>query len=93
MRQAVIDQNPALQEREGHKLAGLAATVAGALRARGVGEPAATLAAESGATVFGIAFAQWIREGETRSLPDIASDVLRELRNLTGAATGSGPVP
>ena len=37
MRQAVIDQNPALQEREGHKLAGLAATVAGALRARGVG--------------------------------------------------------
>ena len=41
MRQAVIDQNPALQEREGHKLAGLAATVASALRARGVGEPAA----------------------------------------------------
>ena len=93
MRQAVIDQNPALQEREGHKLAGLAATVAGALRARGVGEPAATLAAESGATVFGIAFAQWIRDGETRSLPDIAADVLRELRNLTGAATGSGQVP
>ena len=89
MRQAVIDQNPALQEREGHKLAGLAATVASALRARGVGEPAATLAAESGATVFGIAFAQWIREGETRSLPDIASDVLRELRHLTG----SGQVP
>lgn len=93
MRQAVIDQNPALQEREGHKLAGLAATVASALRARGVGEPAATLAAESGATVFGIAFAQWIREGETRSLPDIASDVLRELRHLTGAATGSGQLP
>ena len=93
MRQAVIDQNPALQEREGHKLAGLAATVAGALRARGVAEPAATLAAESGATVFGIAFAQWIRVGETRSLPDIAAEVLRELRNLTGAATGSGQVP
>jgi AcrR family transcriptional regulator len=93
MRQAVIDQNPALQEREGHKLAGLAATVASALRARGVGEPAATLAAESGATVFGIAFAQWIRDGETRSLPDIAADVLRELRNLTGAAAGSGQVP
>ena len=89
MRQAVIDQNPALQEREGHKLAGLATTVAAALRARGVGEPAATLAAESGATVFGIAFAQWIREGEGRSLPDIASDVLRELVSLTAPATGS----
>ena len=84
MRQSVIDQNPALREREQHKLAGLANTVAEALRARGTGEPAATLAAQSGATVFGIAFAQWIREGETRSLPDIASDVLHELVNLTG---------
>jgi AcrR family transcriptional regulator len=90
MRQSVIDQNPALQERELHKLAGLATTVAEALRARGIGEPAATLAAESGATVFGIAFAQWIREGETRSLAEIASDVLRELQNLNAVPTGSG---
>ena len=86
MRQTVIDQNPPLQERELHKLAGLAATVAAALRARGIAEPAATLAAQSAATVFGVSFAQWIREGETRSLPDISSDVLRELGNLTGAA-------
>ena len=93
MRQSVIDQNPALREREQHKLAGLANTAAEALRARGTGEPAATLTAQSGATVFGIAFAQWIREGETRSLPDIASDVLDELVNLTGTATGSPKVP
>jgi AcrR family transcriptional regulator len=86
LRQTVIDQNPPLQERELHKLAGLAATVAAALRARGIGEPAATLAAQSAATVFGVSFAQWIREGETRSLTDISSDVLRELGNLTGAA-------
>jgi AcrR family transcriptional regulator len=89
MRQSVIDQNPALQEREVHKLAGLATAVAEALRGRGIGEPAATLAAQSGATVFGIAFAQWIREGESRSLADIATDVLHELHNLTGTATGS----
>jgi AcrR family transcriptional regulator len=88
-RQSVIDQNPALRERELHKLAGVATTVAEALRARGIAEPAATLAAQSGATVFGIAFSQWIREGETRSLPDIARDVLHELVSLTGAATGS----
>jgi AcrR family transcriptional regulator len=88
-RQAVIDQNPALQEREQHKFAGLATTVAQALRARGIGEPAATLAAQAGATVFGIAFAQWIREGESRPLSDIASDVLHELRSLTGAPTGA----
>ena len=85
-RQTVIEQNPALQERELHKLAGLAATVAAALRARGIAEPTATLAAQSAATVFGVAFAQWIGEGESRSLPDITSDVLGELRNLTGAA-------
>jgi AcrR family transcriptional regulator len=44
-RQSVIDQNPALQERERNKLASLATTVASALRARGVDELAATLAA------------------------------------------------
>ena len=82
-RQVVIDQNPALQERELHKLAGLAAAIADALRRRGIGEPVATLAAESGVTVFGIAFAQWIREDEQRSLSAIAAEVLRELQNLT----------
>lgn len=86
-RQSVIDQNPALQEREVHKLAGIATVVADALRARGVDDVAATLAAESGATVFGIAFTQWIRAGEERSLADIAADVLRELRTLTGKAS------
>ena len=86
MRQSVIDQNPPLQEREQHKAAGLAGAVAAALRARGIGQPAATLAAQSGATVFGIAFAQWIRDGETRSLAEIASDVFHELLQLTRAA-------
>jgi AcrR family transcriptional regulator len=89
VRQSVINQNPALQERERHKLAGVATSAAEALRARGVGEPAATLAAESGATVFGIAFSQWIRGGETRSLPAVTSQVFRELLSLTGAAAGS----
>jgi AcrR family transcriptional regulator len=83
IRQTVIDQNPALQERERHKLASIATAVAGALRARGVDELAATLAAESGATVFRIAFAQWIREDEQRSLAGISAEVLRELLTLT----------
>jgi AcrR family transcriptional regulator len=83
-RQSVIDRNPALQERELHKMAGLAATLAGTLRARGIGEPAATLAAESAVMVFGIAFTQWIRQGEERSLGDIAAEVFGELLTLTG---------
>ncbi|GAA1254555.1 TetR family transcriptional regulator [Pseudonocardia aurantiaca] len=92
-RQSVIDQNPALKERERHKLAGLATTLADALRARGVDELAATLAAQAGVTVFGIAFAQWIREDEQRSLADIAAEVLRELLTLTARATASGRGP
>lgn len=84
MRQSVIDRNPALQEREQHKLTTLATTVADALRARGVDELAATLAAESGATVFGIAFTRWLRE--EKSLADIAADVLAELLLLAETA-------
>jgi len=90
-RQSVIDKNPALQERETHKLSGLATTVAQALRGRGVTEPAASLAAESGATVFGIAFAQWIRDGEDRSLATITANVLRELQNLTRSTAPTSP--
>jgi AcrR family transcriptional regulator len=85
LRQAVIEKNPALHERELHKRSVVAATVAEALRARGVAEPAATLAAESGATVFGIAFTQWISDGEKRSLDVIAADVLRRLQNLSAS--------
>ncbi|MBE1502629.1 AcrR family transcriptional regulator [Amycolatopsis lexingtonensis] len=83
-RQSVIDRNPALRERERHKLTTLATAVAEALRARGVGEPAATLAAESGATVFGIAFTRWLHE--ERSLADLAAEVLDELLALAGEA-------
>ncbi len=86
MRQSVIDANAALRERERHKLAGLALEVAGALRSRGIAEPAATLAAECGATVFSLAFAQWIRNDESRSLAAIAGDLLSQLRTLS--ATG-----
>jgi AcrR family transcriptional regulator len=86
IRQKVIDQNPALQERERNKLADLATALADALRARAVPEPAATLAAQSGATVFGIAFTQWIREDETRSFAELQADVLAALRTVAGTA-------
>jgi AcrR family transcriptional regulator len=78
-RQLIISENPALQERELLKLAGLAASVAAALRARGVPESPARLAAESGVTVFGVAFGKWIAEGEQRSFLDLEREVLGEL--------------
>ncbi len=83
-RQRVIDANPALQERERHKMAGLARLGHDALLARGVADPAARLAAETGTTVFGIAFAQWIGEDERRSLAEIQAGLLDELRVLAG---------
>lgn len=86
-RQSVISRNPALQERESHKMSNLAAGMAESLRGRGVREPAASLAAESGATVFTIAFTEWLRDGEARSMSDIVTDVLGELRSLGGTAT------
>jgi AcrR family transcriptional regulator len=79
-RQAVIDAEPALQERERHKSAELARVLRDALAAHGIAEPAATLAAESGTTVFGISFRQWLQPGEERSLTALAAAVLDELR-------------
>jgi AcrR family transcriptional regulator len=86
-RQAVIEENPALQERELRKLAHLATVIAAALRERGVEEPAATLAAESGRTVFAIAFGQWVREGEERSLAEIQADVMGRLLSMGEASS------
>ena len=86
-RQAVIDENPALQERELFKNRHLAAALGEALRGRGVTEPAATLAGETGATVFQLAFQQWIRDGETRQLSEIIHGLLAELDALHTAPT------
>ncbi len=82
-RQSVITANPALKERELLKMAALAAAVAGALRARGVAGRAAVLAAQSCVTVFGVAFEQWIAEGETRSIAEVEREVLGDLGALT----------
>lgn len=82
-RQAVIDANPSLQEREVVKLATLATAVTEALRDRGIPEPAASLAAQSGIAVFRVAFERWIRETGQRSLPDLVRESFDELRTLT----------
>jgi AcrR family transcriptional regulator len=81
-RQRVISEHPALQERELLKLAGLAAAVAAAMRDRGIPEPAATLAAESAVTVFGVAFATWIAEGEQRSFAGIGREILGQMGSI-----------
>ncbi|WP_217171425.1 TetR/AcrR family transcriptional regulator [Streptomyces sp. AC512_CC834] len=85
-RKAVIDENPALQERELRKMATLATTLAESLRGRGVDELAATVAAQTAVAVFGVAFARWVSDGEERSFEDIVSEVYRKLLHLAGDA-------
>lgn len=82
-RQSVIDASPELQERELHKMGSLAAAVAAAMRGKGVGETTATLATESGVTVFRVAFARWVAPGNDAPLTDLIAEVAAELRAVT----------
>jgi AcrR family transcriptional regulator len=82
-RQTVIAANAELRERELIKLASLASALAGALRRRGVGEPAASLAAEAGIAVFRVAFERWINETSPRDLPQLIRESLAELKAVT----------
>jgi AcrR family transcriptional regulator len=82
-RQAIIAANPELQERELIKLASLASALAGALRRRGVSEPAASLTAEAGIAVFKIAFGLWIDGDSEQDLPRLIQESLDELKAVT----------
>jgi AcrR family transcriptional regulator len=79
-RYGVIAANPELRERELAKVADYAASVAIALRGRGVSEPQATLAAESGMTVLRVAMERWLSGNEEPNLATIMRDCVAELR-------------
>lgn len=82
-RQLVIAANAELQERELVKLASVAATVAAALRERGIAEPAASIAAETAVAVFRNAFERWVASEGQQDLPDLIRESLRALRAVT----------
>jgi AcrR family transcriptional regulator len=82
-RQAVINANAELRERELIKLASLAAAIAGTLRGRGVKEPAASLTAEAGIAVFKVAFERWVNDTTGRDLPQLIRGSLEELKTVT----------
>src|SRR3984957_16989019 len=83
-RQIVIAANPELRERELAKLADYAATVANALRQRGVAEPQASLAADAGMTVFRVAMERWASGDDDRDLADVMRDSMEGLRAAEG---------
>ncbi len=82
VRDAIVSANAELRERELIKLAAMASAVAGALRDRGIPEPAASLAAETGVAVFKVAFARWISEPGQPDLPGIIRESMAELRGV-----------
>ena len=90
-RQVIIDAHPELQERELIKMARLGTAIAATLRERGVAEPEATLAADTGIAVLRIAFARWLADGVARPLPEVMRETLGELAALyaPGAAVSS----
>ena len=91
LRDAIVSAHAELRERELIKLAALASAVAAALRDRGIAEPAASLAAETGVAVFKIAFARWISEPGQPDLPGIIRESMTELSGmLTGRLAGTG---
>ena len=82
-RQAVINADAGLQERELIKLASLASDLAGALRRRGVSDPAASLTAEAGIAVFKIAFERWVGGPSQPELPQLIRESLDEMKAVT----------
>ena len=81
-RQSVIDANPELQERELVKLASLAASLADAVRRRGIQDPAAGLSAEAGVAVFRVAFEHWVRDDSDRDFASFVDEGIAELRTV-----------
>jgi AcrR family transcriptional regulator len=86
-RQAVIDANPELRERERAKLADYADAVVSALQARGISRPQATLAAEAGMAVLRIALQLWASGEDSGDLATIMRDCLSELREMASGGS------
>jgi len=82
LRYAVVSANRELRERELAKLAELAAVMAGALRDRGIPEPIASLAAETGIAVYRVAFTRWISEPGEQDLRGILRESMEELTGM-----------
>ncbi len=93
LRNAVVSANAELRERELIKLAELAAAMAAALRDRGIPEPAASLAAETGVAVYRVAFARWISEPGQPDLRSVLRESMEELRDVFGDRLARSPIP
>jgi AcrR family transcriptional regulator len=88
-RHALVTKHAEIQERELIKMASLAVSVSKALRARGVTEVTASLAAEAGIAIFKIGFERWVSEKKPH---DFAAHI-REARDALRAVTAEEGAP
>ena len=86
-RRAVIAANPELQERDALKGLGLTASMAEALRRRGVPDLTACVAAELGALAMKVAYERWSDTPDGDDFSDVARRALDEVQ----AALPQGP--
>ncbi len=84
-RRRVIASSPPLQERELIKAMSLGATLAFALRERGVPDRLASLAAQVGMAAFSQAFSSWLDGGQD-DLDEHLAQAFREVRDLSSHA-------
>lgn len=84
-RHALITAHPELMERELIKMATLATSLADAVRARGVADPAAGLAAEAGIVVFRVGFARWATDAGAPTLLMVLHELFDALAEVTAA--------
>ena len=59
--------------------------MARALRARGLGDTAAALAACTGTTIMHVAFEQWVDDQNRAPFQQLARDALAQLREIAAA--------
>ena len=78
----IVRASPQLWERQLIKFASLAEAVARALRGRGVGDPAAILAAELGITALRVASDRWVADTKDKPLRQLVAEALSELRSV-----------
>jgi AcrR family transcriptional regulator len=82
--EAVIATSGELQERAVLKRVGMAAAMAEALRARGVEETVAAMAAELGVLAFKVGFDAWTADDNEAGLSDLAKAALHRFEAVMG---------
>src|SRR3954447_9331201 len=80
---AAIAASAELQARDALKQVGLAAAMADALRARGVPDPTARLAAELAGLAFKTSFARWIDPDNQQEMAELTRAAVHELHAAT----------